>query len=81
MNKHEILSLSEQKNFLLNGIPVSVFTGNEVPLIQKLLDSSSNPALIPATCQEVVSKKRLHNPRVPAIVKCNRLSNRKSKHF
>ena len=71
----------------------------------KLLEDGSNPALVPATNQEVISyssscdcanyhnhgkrllsshtnnilpqpvaefQKRLHNPRVPAIVKCNR---------
>ena len=29
MNKHDMLSLSEQKDFLLNGASVSVLTGNE----------------------------------------------------
>ena len=108
---HDMLSLSEQKEFLLNGLPVSVLTGNEftkkgiiilplgrhkdedkrlsamiaapiaiaseefvcivvirqyasgnkklyvheVSLKQKLLDDSSNPALIPAAYQGVES--------------------------
>ena len=70
MNKHEILSLSEQKNFLLNSMPVSVLTGNEfakkdgVTLTQQVTEyynSIGNKASSPVYGEIILDKQSVED--------------------
>ena len=70
MNKHEILSLSKQKDFLLNSTPVSVLTGNEfakkdgVTLTQQVIEyynSIGNKASSPVYGEIILDKQSVED--------------------